>query len=89
MKIFVAKNDEELGICLRMLYPEKREVVVIPVLNERKKMEFHIKSDDMDDATFNRYQQRFDLLIGEITVFNQGGKDGKREKRICCMGKKA
>ena len=54
MKIFVAKNDEELGICLRMLYPEKREVVVIPVLNERKKMEFHIKADDMDDATFNR-----------------------------------
>lgn len=42
----------------------KREVVVIPVLNERKKMEFHIKADDMDDATFNRYQQRFDLLIG-------------------------
>lgn len=64
MKIFVAKNDEELGICLRMLYPEKREVVVIPVLNERKKMEFHIKADDMDDATFIRYQQRFDLLIG-------------------------
>lgn len=64
MKIFVAKNDKELGICLRMLYPGKREVIVQPVLNERKKMEFHIKAEDMDDATFNRYRERFDLMIG-------------------------
>ena len=63
MKYLTAKNDGQLGMCLRMLYADGfNEIEVKPVLNERKKMEFHILLD-VDDARFNELKERFDTFI--------------------------
>lgn len=58
----IAKNDTELGMCLRMLYPEFKKVEVQPHLNKKKKMEFHIPVD-VDDETFARYKNRLETLV--------------------------
>ena len=62
MNYLVAKNDTELGMCLRMLYPEFKKVEVQPHLNKKKKMEFHIPVD-VDDETFARYKDRLETLV--------------------------
>ena len=62
MNYFIAKNDTELGVCLRMLYPEFKTVEVQPRLNNKKKMEFYIPVD-MDDEAFTRYKDRLETLV--------------------------
>jgi hypothetical protein len=42
MDYFLAVNDKQLGICLRMLYAEKIRGFVETVMNEKGKIEFHI-----------------------------------------------
>lgn len=62
MNYLIAQNDTELGMCLRMLYPEFKKVEVQPHLNKKKKMEFHIPVD-VDDETFARYKDRLETLV--------------------------
>ena len=61
MNYILAKGDKQLGICLRMLYPEQTRFKINPVLNERRKMEFQVFVD-LDDDRFEHYKNTFDTL---------------------------
>ncbi len=61
-KYFVATNDRQLGVCLRMLYAEKIQPIVLTVLNDKNKVEFHI-SISVDDNLMNDLLERYIILI--------------------------
>lgn len=37
MNYILAKNDKQLGICLRMLFPKQKRFKINPVMNDRGK----------------------------------------------------
>lgn len=59
---FRAVNDKQLGVCLRMLYAEKLQPIVETVLNEKGKIEFHIRINS-DEQTFDDLNERYKILI--------------------------
>lgn len=61
-KYFVAINDRQLGVCLRMLYAEKIQPIVLTVLNDKNRVEFHI-SISVDDNLMNDLLERYIILI--------------------------
>lgn len=62
-QFFLAKNDRQLGICLRMLLAEGINGIMIEQLvNERDKIEFHI-SAGMDEQTFDMLSKKYRILI--------------------------
>lgn len=61
-KYFVATNDRQLGVCLRMLYAEKIQPIVLTVLNDKNKVEFRI-SISVDDNLMNDLLERYIILI--------------------------
>nr|DAQ44360.1 MAG TPA: hypothetical protein [Caudoviricetes sp.] len=62
MNYFLAVNDRQLGICLRMLFAENLQPAVQTVLNEKGKIEFHI-SIAADDDLLEDLKQRYTILI--------------------------
>ncbi len=63
MNYFLAKNDKELGLCLRMLFAEGFDTLhVESVETEKKRLVFHIDVE-MDAELFARLQKRYSLLI--------------------------
>ena len=40
MNYILAKGDKQLGICLRMLYPEQKRFKIKPIINDLGKMEY-------------------------------------------------
>lgn len=62
MNYILAKNDKQLGICLRMLFPKQKRFKINPVMNDRGKMEYHVYVD-LDDERFEYYQRTFNTLI--------------------------
>lgn len=63
MKHLIAKNDKQLGMCLRMLYDDKlTEIRVSPIMNERHKVEFYVILDDIDDTRFEKLRNRYEML---------------------------
>ena len=63
MEYFKAKNDKQLGVCIRMLLAEKIcDIHLKPMLNERHKAEFYI-SVNVDDVTFQVLKERYETLI--------------------------
>ena len=42
MRYFLAVNNKQLGICLRMLYAERIQGFVETVMNGKGRIEFHI-----------------------------------------------
>ena len=62
MNRFLAKNDKQLGICLRMLYADGFQGVVKTVKNGKEKIEFHI-SITSDQETFELLEKRYETLI--------------------------
>lgn len=63
MKHLIAKSDEQLGMCLRMLHEDKlTEIRVSPIMNERHKVEFHVILDDIDDTRFEKLRNRYEML---------------------------
>ncbi len=62
MNSFLARNDKQLGICLRMLYADGFQGVVETVKNDKNKIEFHI-SIDSDEQTFRLLEERYETLI--------------------------
>lgn len=62
-QFFLAKNDKQLGICLRLLLAEGINGIMIEQsINERNKVEFHI-SAGMDGQTFDMLSKKYRILI--------------------------
>ena len=62
MGYFIAKNDKQLGICLRMLLAEGLEARLEMIFNSKGKVEFHV----MTDVNFERFDElnyRYKTLI--------------------------
>ena len=62
MNYFLAVNDRQLGICLRMLYAERLQGYVYTVLNSKNRIEYHI-SVSVDDERFDKLNERYKILI--------------------------
>lgn len=62
MDYFLAVNDKQLGICLRMLYADKIRGFVETVMNEKGKIEFHISIAASPDM-FEELRERYQILI--------------------------
>lgn len=62
MNYFLAVNDKQLGVCLRMLYAEKMQCFVETVMNSKGKIEFHI-SISADDELQALLRERYEILI--------------------------
>lgn len=64
MDYFLAKNDHQLGVCLRMLlgmgYKKTR---CVSVMTPKSKMEFHIYLDDVAADELQRLQERYQTMI--------------------------
>lgn len=56
MRYFLAVNNKQLGICLRMLY------FVETVMNGKGRIEFHI-GIAVDDELFEKLNRRYKILI--------------------------
>lgn len=62
MNYLTAKSDNQLGMCLRMLYAEGiTEMIVKPLLNEKHKVEFHVVLD-VEESEFNTLKNRYETL---------------------------
>lgn len=62
MGYFLAVNDKQLGLCLRMLYADGLSANVQTLRNDKGKIEFHI-STEADEDYFNELLERYTILI--------------------------
>lgn len=62
MDYFLAVNNRQLGICLRMLFADGIQGHVETVLNEKDKIEFHIRIDTNEEI-FEKLKERYEILI--------------------------
>lgn len=62
MQYFLATNDKQLGVCLRMLYAEGIQAAVETLKNDKGKIEFHI-TIAADDELLEELLERYDILI--------------------------
>ena len=62
MRYFLAVNNKQLGICLRMLYAERIQGFVETVMNGKRRIEFHI-GIAVDDELFEKLNRRYKILI--------------------------
>lgn len=61
MRYFLAKNDKQLGICLRMLYAEGIQGIVETCVNSKDKIEFRIKINEA--SKFEKLNKLYETLI--------------------------
>ena len=61
-QFFVAKNDKQLGICLRMLFAENLQYRVRVVMNDKNKVGFQIQAFVTKDE-FEKLNRRYEILI--------------------------
>ncbi len=62
MDHFLAKNNKQLGVCLRMLFAEDIQGTVKTVLNGKDRIEFHIYAN-VDEQTMKILLDRYKILI--------------------------
>ena len=62
MNYFKAVNDKLLGVCLRMLYADGIQGTVEVVMNDKNKIEFHVKIN-ADQETLEMLLERYEILI--------------------------
>ena len=62
MGYFLAVNDKQLGLCLRMLYADGLSANVQTVRNDKGKIEFRIGTE-ADEGYFNELLERYTILI--------------------------
>lgn len=62
MNYIIAKSDKQLGICLRMLYPEQKTFSPELYLNDKGKVEYRVPIDLSNDR-FEYYKHTFEKLI--------------------------
>lgn len=63
MEYFLAKNDKQLGICLRMLYANGLKGVPDVVVNDKGKVEFHVHAAAVDKELFDELNRCYEILI--------------------------
>ena len=65
MNYLLAKNDEQLGKCIRMLFSDKlNPVTVQTVMNKDRELEYRIMFDT-DEILFEEIERSYEELIGE------------------------
>lgn len=62
VEYFLATNDKQLGVCLRMLYAENIQPFVETVMNEKNKIEFHVSINANED-TKEMLNERYQIMI--------------------------
>lgn len=62
MRTLIAKNDKQLGLCLRLLFNRKVEYSVETLKNAKQKIEFHVELHT-DDQTGTDIEQCYKDLI--------------------------
>ncbi len=62
MSYFRAINNKQLGICLRMLYAEGIQGNVETVMNDKHRIEFHIRAN-VDQQLMKELIARYEILI--------------------------
>lgn len=62
MSYFRAINNKQLGVCLRMLYAEGVQGNVETVMNDKHRIEFHIRAN-VDQQTMKELIARYEILI--------------------------
>lgn len=62
MNYFLAVNNKQLGVCLRMLFAEGIQGSVQTVLNEKSRIEFHIYAN-ADEPTLKTLMERYRILV--------------------------
>ena len=62
MKYFLAVNDKQLGVCLRMLYADGIQGIVETVVNSKGKIEFYITAT-VDEDILTKLLERYEILI--------------------------
>lgn len=62
MRYFLAINNKQLGVCLRMLFADGIQGTVKTVLNDKDRIEFHITAN-VDEQTFEELEERYKILI--------------------------
>lgn len=62
MDYFKAKNNKQLGVCLRMLFAEGIQGTVKTVMNDKDRIEFEIYAN-VDEQTMNDLLARYKILI--------------------------
>ena len=62
MNYLIAKNDKQLGVCLKFLYSERESFKVDVFMNEKQKIEFHIVVET-NETRFNELKAKYETLI--------------------------
>jgi len=62
MVYLTARNDKQLGICLRMLYSESVEFKVEVIMNDRDKIEFRVYPM-LDEIRIPDIMRRYEIMI--------------------------
>ncbi len=62
MNYFLAVNNKQLGVCLRMLFAEGIQGNVQTVLNGKSRIEFHIYAN-ADEQTLKMLMERYRILV--------------------------
>lgn len=62
MDYFLAKNNKQLGVCLRMLFAEDIQGTVKTVMNGKDRIEFHIYAN-VDEQMMKTLLDRYRILI--------------------------
>ena len=63
MHKFVAKNDKQLGLCLKLLYTERVESQVELRLTEKNRV-IYLITVTIDDETWVKLDSKYRILIG-------------------------
>jgi len=63
MHTFVAKNDKQLGLCLKLLYAERVESQVELRLTEKNRV-IYLITVTIDDETWVKLDSKYRILIG-------------------------
>lgn len=62
MNYFLAVNNKQLGVCLRMLFAEGIQGNVQTVMNGKNRIEFHVFANT-DEQTKKTLLERYRILI--------------------------
>lgn len=63
MQVFIAKNDKQLGLCLKLLYSEQVDSQVKLILTEKNRVNYLI-TVTVDDEAWVKLDSMYKILIG-------------------------
>lgn len=63
MRVFTAKNDRQLGLCLKLLFAEQIPSQVDIELTKKDKV-IYLISVSVDEETWHKLESKYKILIG-------------------------